>query len=106
MQFHINDLIFQTQDDIFPLFALLDRTFPPIAASANKPTNCVTAKTVGYIHTLLIDCISTNYSEGPHARTLQNENLVVTELETLTPAVFRSELSTCPNAYYEPVVRG
>ena len=31
-QYHINDLIFQTQDDIYPLFALLNRTFPPISA--------------------------------------------------------------------------
>ncbi len=83
-------LIFQTQDDIYPLFALLDRTCPPIAASANKPTNYVTPKTVGYIHALfqVIDCISTNYSESPHTCALRNEDLVVTELETLTPAVF------------------
>ena len=52
--------------------ALLDRKFPPIAASAKKPTNYVTPKSVGYIHALIIDCISgsTNYSESPHARAL------------------------------------
>ena len=85
--------------------ALLDRTFPPIAASDNKPTNYVTPKTVGYIHALMIDCISTNYSESPHARALRNEHIAVTELEKLTPAVFRSELSACLVAYYEGVLK-
>ena len=52
---------------------LLDRTFPPIAASDNKPTNYVTPKTVGYIYTHLIDCISTNHSESLHPLTSKRE---------------------------------
>ena len=75
--------------------------FPPIAASDNS--NCVTPKTVSYIHTLIFDCISTNFSKSPHSSALRNENMTVTvtELEKLTPVVFSSELSACLVACYE-----
>ena len=49
---------------------VLDRTFPPIAASTNKLMNHVTSKTVGYTHTLLINCISTNHPKSTHTCTL------------------------------------
>ncbi len=55
--------------------ALLDKSVPAIKGINNMPTSLVTARTVAYIHTLIIDTVSVNHSDSPNARALRTESM-------------------------------
>jgi hypothetical protein len=40
------------------IHSLLNKQFPAIKSSDNKPTYYVTPKTIGYIHWIVTDCIT------------------------------------------------
>ena len=50
--------------------ALLDRGFPAISATDNKPLPFVTTKTVAYIFALVIDSVAIYHQESPNSRAL------------------------------------
>ena len=85
--------------------ALLDRTFPAIPSIDNidfkLPTPLITPKTVGYIHALIIDSVTSLHSESAYARALTREATVVKELEALSVANFRLQFRLALISYYE-----
>jgi hypothetical protein len=87
------------------IHSLLQSEFPPIKSTNNTPTPYVTPKTIGYIHGLLCDSITLYQSDTFNARALRNESMILGELENEEPAVFRQELYTTLEHYYE-VIQG
>ena len=45
---------------------LLDRVFPAINSTKNRPSQFITTKTVAYIFSLIIDSVSLHHSDVPH----------------------------------------
>ncbi len=74
------------------IHSLLQKQFPAIKSSDNKPTYYVTPKTVGYIHWIVTDCITRLPSDACNQRALQNEIMILEVLEAQEPAVFRHQL--------------
>jgi hypothetical protein len=73
---------------------LLQKQFPAIKSSDNKPTYYVTPKTIGYIHGIVTDCITRLPSDACNQRAVQNKIMILKVLEAQEPAVFRH--SRCP----------
>jgi hypothetical protein len=82
---------------------LLQKQFPAIQSSDNKPTYYVTPKTIGYIHAIVTDCITRLPTDACTQRALRNEITILSELEKLEPAVFRQGLFNTLTTYCEPV---
>jgi hypothetical protein len=89
--------------------ALLDRTFPAIPSiddiDFKLPTPLITPKTVGYIHALIIDSVTSLHSESAYARALTREATVVKELEALSIANFRLQFRDALTSCYEGVLK-
>jgi hypothetical protein len=69
---------------------LMGLSFPGIKEMNGERTPLVSKHTIGYIHALMMDTVTSVSSEPPKARALRNETMVVEELE-LNNDVFRSE---------------
>ena len=82
---------------------VVNSTFPAIKSTDNKPTPVVTPKTVGYIHTLVIDTLTFHSTEAPYDRALIVQEDVCGELNELTPSAFQTELRDCLVDCYEKV---
>ena len=82
---------------------IVNATFPAIRATNNKPTPMVTSKTVGYIHALVIDTLTFHSTDATFAQAIINSEVICGELDALTPAVFRAEVSACLLDYYEKI---
>jgi hypothetical protein len=52
------------------IHTLLQRQFPAIKSSNNKPTYYVTPKTIGYIHGIVTDCITCLSTDACNQRAL------------------------------------
>jgi hypothetical protein len=82
---------------------LLQKQFPAIKSSDNKPTYYVTPKTIGYIHAIVTDCIPRLPSDACNQHTLRNETMILEVLEAQEPAVFRQQLFSTLTTYYEEI---
>ena len=82
---------------------LLQKQFPAIKSSDNKPTYYVTPKTIGYIHAIVTDCIPRLPSDACNQRALRNETMILEVLEAQEPAVFRQQLFNTLTTYYEEI---
>jgi hypothetical protein len=80
--------------------ALLDRVFPAIEATDNKPLQFVNTKTVAYIFALTIDSVTLFHRESPHSRALQHEASILNALDEMPANEFRSELRETLTAFY------
>ncbi len=85
--------------------ALLDRVFPAIASKNNQPMPFVTIKTVAYIFTLVINCVTVLHQDSPHSRTLQHEASILKELDSMPPDDFRTELRGSLTDFYENILK-
>jgi hypothetical protein len=85
--------------------ALLDRAFPAIAATNNQPMPYVTTKTVAYIFTLVIDCVTVFHQVYPHSRALQHKASILTELDFMPPDDFQTELRGSLTDFYENILK-
>jgi hypothetical protein len=85
------------------IHTLLQRQFPAIKSSNNKPTYYVTPKTIGYIHGIVTDCITCLSTDACNQRALRNEIMILEVLEALEPAVFRHNLGNTLTHYYEEI---
>ena len=81
--------------------ALLDRVFPAIEATDNKPLQFVNTKTVAYIFALTIDSVTIFHRESPHSRALQHEASILNALDEMPADEFRTELRETLTAFYE-----
>jgi hypothetical protein len=81
--------------------ALLDRVFPAIEATDNKPLQFVNTKTVAYIFALTIDSVTIFHRESPHSRALQHEASILNALDEMPADEFRTELREILTAFYE-----
>ena len=81
--------------------ALLDRVFPAIEATDNKPLQFVNTKTVAYIFALTIDSVTIFHRESPHSRALQHEASILDALDKMPADEFRTELRETLTAFYE-----
>jgi hypothetical protein len=54
------------------IHTLLNKQFPAIKSSDNKPTYYVSPKTIGYIHGIVTDCITRLPSDACTQRALRN----------------------------------
>ena len=52
--------------------ALLDKSFPGILSTDNKPTPYITPETVAYIFALAIDSVTIYHTDSPHSSVLQH----------------------------------
>ncbi len=77
---------------LYTVTRLMQISFPGIKGTDGERTPLVSKQTIGYIHALMIDTVTTLTTEPPRARALRNETMVVEELE-LSKDVFRSELT-------------
>ena len=84
---------------------LLDRVFPAIPSTNNQPTPFITTKTVAYIFALIIDSVTVHHSDSPHSRALQIEATILKELDSMTPADFRTQLRTALISYYDGILK-
>ena len=94
--YHINPCKHNT------VHCLLTSTFPAIKSTNIMPTSLVTPKTVGYIHTLVIDAVTLHLTELPYARALRKEEvilIIVRELDKLTPSTFAQIPQNCSIAW-------
>ena len=82
---------------------IVNDTFPAIRATNDQPTPMVTSKTVGYIHALVIDTLTFHSTDATFAQAITNSEVICGELDALTPAVFRAEVSACLLDYYEKI---
>ena len=82
---------------------IVNDTFPAIRATNDQPTPVITSKTVGYIHALVIDTLTFHSTDATFAQAITNSEVICGELDALTPAVFRAELSACLLDYYEKI---
>jgi hypothetical protein len=55
---------------------LLDGTFPVITSADDTPLPVVTSKTVGYVHTLVINTVTPHNSNTACSRALGNEQMI------------------------------
>ncbi len=83
---------------IFPakhltIAALLDRVFPAIPTTDNKPMLYITTKTVAYIFALIINSVTIFHQDSPHSRALQHEASILEALNAMPADEFRTELS-------------
>jgi hypothetical protein len=83
--------------------ALLDRVFPAIEATDNKPLQFVNTKTVAYIFALTIDSVTIFHRESPHSRALQHEASILKALDEMPADEFRTELSDSLIDFYEKI---
>ncbi len=81
----------------------MQKQFPAIKSSDNKPTYYVTPKTIGYIHGIVTDCITRLQSDACNQHALQNEIMILKVLEAQEPAVFRHQLFNTLTKYYEEI---
>ncbi len=81
---------------------LLHKQFPAIKSSDNKPTYYVTPKTIGYIHWIVINCITRLPSQACTQCAILNE-MIFEVLKEQEPAVFRQQLFDTLTTYYEEV---
>ena len=81
--------------------ALLDRVFPAIAATDNKPLPFVTTKTVAYIFALVIDSVTIFHQEFPNSRALQHEASILQALNDMPADEFRTELRDTLTDFYK-----
>jgi hypothetical protein len=77
----------------------MELSFPGIKETDSERTPLVSKHTIGYIHALMIDSVTSLSTEPPKARALRKETMVVEELES-NKDVFRSELRDCLVVYY------
>ncbi len=82
---------------------IVNDTFPAIRATNDQPTPMITSKTVGYIHALVIDTLTFHSTDATFAQAITNSEVICGELDALTPAVFRAEVSACLLDYYEKI---
>ena len=82
---------------------IVNDTFPAIRATNDQPTPMITSKTVGYIHALVIDTLTFHSTDATFAQAIINSEVICGELDALTPAAFRAELSACLLDYYEKI---
>jgi hypothetical protein len=85
------------------IHSLLQKQFPAIKSSDNKPTYYVTPKTIGYIHGIVTDCIKRLPSDACNQCALRNEIMILEVLEAQEPAVFRHQLFNTLMKYYEEI---
>ena len=85
--------------------ALLDRVFPAIEATDNKPLQFVNTKTVAYIFALTIDSVTIFHRESPHSRALQHEASILNALDEMPADEFRTELRETLTAFYETFLK-
>ena len=85
------------------IHSLLQKQFPAIKSSDNKPTYYVTPKTIGYIHAIVTDCIPRLPSDTCNQHALRNETMILEVLEAQEPAVFRQQLFSTLTTYYEEI---
>ena len=85
------------------IHSLLQKQFPAIKSSDNKPTYYVTPKTIGYIHAIVTDCIPRLPSDTCNQHALRNETMILEVLEAQEPAVFRQQLFSTLTKYYEEI---
>ena len=83
---------------------LMELSFPGIKETNGERTPLVSKHTIGYIHALMIDTVTSVSSEPPKARALRNETMVVEELEA-NEDVWRSELRDCLVDYYVNILK-
>jgi hypothetical protein len=83
---------------------LMELSFPGIKATDGERTPLVSKHTIGYIHALMIDSVTSLSTEPPKARALRNETMVDEELES-NMDVFRSELRDCLLDYYVNILK-
>ena len=83
---------------------LMELSFPGIKETNGERTPLVSKHTIGYIHALMIDSVTSTSTEPPKARALRNETMVVEELEA-NKDVWRSELRDCLVDYYVNILR-
>ena len=83
---------------------LMELSFPGIKETNGERTPLVSKHTIGYIHALMIDTVTSVSSEPPKARALRNETMVVEELEA-NEGVWRSELRDCLVDYYVNILK-
>jgi hypothetical protein len=83
----------------------LHKQFQAIKSSDDKPTYCVTPKTIGYIHWIITDCITSLPSnrDACNQRDLQNEIMILKLLEGQEPAVFSHTFFNNLTNYYKDV---
>jgi hypothetical protein len=85
------------------IHSLLQKRFPAIKSSDNKPKYYVTPKTIGYIHGIVTYCITRLPSDACNQCTLQNEIMILEVLAAQEPAVFRHQLFNTLTKYYEEI---
>ena len=79
---------------------LLDRVFPAIPSTKNRPTPFISTKTVAYIFSLVIDSVTIHHTDSPHSRALQHKATILKELDSMTPDNFRAELRAALILFY------
>ena len=82
---------------------LMKNTFPAIDCFDNEKFPIVTPKTVGYIHALVIDCISIASDDSINARALEHENAMVNVYTKMKPDSFKSQLQAVLTTYYADI---
>jgi hypothetical protein len=87
--------------------ALLDRVFPAIPATNDKPMPYVTTKTVAYIFALVIDSVTIFHqgSLSPHSHALQHKASILEALNAMPADEFRTELCDSLTAFYENILK-
>jgi hypothetical protein len=85
--------------------ALLDRVFPAIPATDNKPMPYITTKTVAHIFALIIDSVTIFHHDSPHSRALQHETSFLEALNAMPADEFRTELRNSLTAFYENILK-
>ena len=85
--------------------ALLDKSFPGIPSTDNKPTPYITPETVAYVFALAIDCVTIYHTDSPHSRALQHEASVLEALDDMPADEFRAELLASLTDFYEKILK-
>ena len=85
--------------------ALLDRVFPAIPTTDNKPMPYITTKTVAYIFALILDSVTIFHQDSPHSRALQHEASILEALNAMPADEFRTELRDSLTAFYENILK-
>jgi hypothetical protein len=84
---------------------LLDRVFPAIPATDNKPMPYVTTKTVAYIFALIIESVTIFHEDSPHFRALQHEASILEALNAMPADELRTELRDSLTVFYENILK-
>ena len=85
------------------IHALLNKNFPPLKSTDNMPTPYVSPKTIGYIHGLIVDCITLFPTNACNAHALHNELMILEVLDEQEPKVFCEELFHTLLYYFEEI---